>query len=280
MARPRKSTVDYFPHGAIEDTVVHMMEQVFGDKGYVFWFKLQERLCQTDGLCIDLNNPSERRYLLAKTGVDETKLGEMLRALADVGAVDRDVLELGKIWSQPLVDSVVDAFRRRTSLMPKHPITGVFGGKIELDESIRLQIEKKVNLNKNRKGNISSEPTDGTVLFRHYQEAFRAKYGVDSLEQRNGQNATTAKNLVEQLGLEEAKRLVTLYFEHNAPYVLEHKHPFWLIPKKAQQLLVKKPGKKIRVITNVEDLFKDPEPSQPSPVVAPETPSQSQGVQQ
>ena len=44
MARPRKQTVDYFPHYCKCGRTIFILENRFGNDGYAFWFKLLEIL--------------------------------------------------------------------------------------------------------------------------------------------------------------------------------------------------------------------------------------------
>ena len=67
MARPKKQTVDYFPHIANSGKTIFILENQFGNDGYAFWFKTLELLATTDGHVIDTGNPSEWEFLIAKT---------------------------------------------------------------------------------------------------------------------------------------------------------------------------------------------------------------------
>lgn len=44
MARPKKQTVDYFPHFVKGGRTIFILENKFGNDGYAFWFKLLEIL--------------------------------------------------------------------------------------------------------------------------------------------------------------------------------------------------------------------------------------------
>ena len=47
MARPKKQTVDYFPHIIKQGKTMTILENRFGNDGYAFWFKLLEILGST-----------------------------------------------------------------------------------------------------------------------------------------------------------------------------------------------------------------------------------------
>lgn len=49
MARPKKQTVDYFPHFVKGGRTIFILENKFGNDGYAFWFKLLEILGESEG---------------------------------------------------------------------------------------------------------------------------------------------------------------------------------------------------------------------------------------
>lgn len=121
MARPKKQTVDYYPHMAKSGKTLYIIENRWGNDGYAFFHKLLELLCSTDGHVIDYGNPAEKEFLLAKTHVnDETATG-ILNLLADLGKIDKALWESGLIWYQNLVDNIKDAYKKRTLPVPEKP---------------------------------------------------------------------------------------------------------------------------------------------------------------
>jgi len=66
MTRPRKNTVDYFPHLCRHGETIFILEERYGNDGYAAWFKLLEKLADTDNHFIDLNNPATAEYLRSK----------------------------------------------------------------------------------------------------------------------------------------------------------------------------------------------------------------------
>lgn len=66
MARPKKQTVDYFPHFVKGGRTIFILENKFGNDGYAFWFKLLEILGESEGHFYDCSNASNWEYLLAK----------------------------------------------------------------------------------------------------------------------------------------------------------------------------------------------------------------------
>ena len=125
MGRPRKQTVDYFPHFTSSDSKTKfILEQNWGNDGYAFWFKLLELLGRSDGHYYDCSKAADSKYLAALTRIDENTVKEILDTLADLGNIDRDLWEERKvIWCQNFVDNLQDVYSKRTAVIPKKPFT-------------------------------------------------------------------------------------------------------------------------------------------------------------
>lgn len=127
MARPKKQTVDYFPHIANSGKTIFILENQFGNDGYAFWFKTLELLATTDGHVIDTGNPSEWEFLIAKTLVSENTAREILNLLGKLEAIDNELLQVGILWCQNLVDNVSDVYKKRKVDLPVKPDKNSFG---------------------------------------------------------------------------------------------------------------------------------------------------------
>lgn len=127
MARPKKQTVDYFPHIANSGKTIFILENQFGNDGYAFWFKTLELLATTDGHVIDTRNPSEWEFLVAKTRVSDDKAREILNLLGKLEAIDNELLQVGILWCQNLVDNVSDVYKKRKVDLPTKPAPNSFG---------------------------------------------------------------------------------------------------------------------------------------------------------
>lgn len=123
MGRPRKQTVDYFPHDAdaSDKKTLYILESKFGNDGYAFWFKLLELLAKSEGHFYDVRNPAAWEFLLAKTHVKEDIGQRILNTLAELDAIDKELWGQKIIWSQNLVDNVADAYRNRKAEIPTKP---------------------------------------------------------------------------------------------------------------------------------------------------------------
>ena len=125
MGRPRKQTVDYFPHFTSSDSKTKfILEQNWGNDGYAFWFKLLELLGRSDGHYYDCSKAADSKYLAALTRIDEATVKEILDTLADLGNIDPELwTERKVIWCQNFVDNLQDVYSKRTAVIPKKPFT-------------------------------------------------------------------------------------------------------------------------------------------------------------
>lgn len=125
MGRPRKQTVDYFPHFVSTDSrTKFILEQGWGNDGYAFWFKLLELLGRSEGHYYDCSQPADKMYLVALTKVTEEQADAILDMLALRGNIDLELWQERKvIWCQSLVDNLQDVYSKRTVSAPLRPFT-------------------------------------------------------------------------------------------------------------------------------------------------------------
>lgn len=120
--RPKKQTVDYFPHYVKHGKTMEILERRFGFEGYAAWFKLLEQLGGADGHYIDCSDEFTWEFLTSKIHKKEDLARQILDLLAKLGAIDRDLwVENKVIWSQNFVDGIADAYRNRRSDIPAKP---------------------------------------------------------------------------------------------------------------------------------------------------------------
>ena len=122
MARPKKRTVDYFPHQCNHGKTMFILEQKYGNDGYAFWFKLLELLGTTEGHFLHLENSADWEFLQAKTRLYGDKCREILDLLARLDAIDRELWESHQVvWSQNFVDGIAPVYRNRGVETPSKP---------------------------------------------------------------------------------------------------------------------------------------------------------------
>lgn len=120
--RKSKHTVDYFPHYCRHGKTIEILEQRYGIEGYAFWFKLLERLADTDDHFLDCRNVVAWEYLQTKTRQSPEKCTEILNLLASLGAIDQDLwTNFQVIWSDNFIANVADVYRNRRVEIPTKP---------------------------------------------------------------------------------------------------------------------------------------------------------------
>lgn len=121
MARPKKQTVDYFPHIVSSGKTMYILESRFGNDGYALWFKVLELLGTSDGHVYNCRNSANWQFLLAKTNQSEERAREMLTLLAELDAIDTELWSINVIWSQNFVDNIADVYKNRKAKAPTKP---------------------------------------------------------------------------------------------------------------------------------------------------------------
>lgn len=105
--------------------------------------------------------------------------------------------------------------------------------------------EEKNRINKNRieqskldssqpQAVRSSKPTNGSLVWNAYSEAYEERYKVKPV--RNRTTNSQAKALSERLGVENACEVVRFYLTHNDSFFVRDQHPIGLCLSKAEAL--------------------------------------------
>jgi len=122
MGRPKKQTVDYFPHVCRHGKTMFILEQKYGNDGYAFWFKLLELLGDTEGHYIDCNNPAMWEFLQSKTRLPEDTCIEVLNLLSRLGSIDFELWQKRIIWSENFINGIAEVYRKRRAEIPLKPV--------------------------------------------------------------------------------------------------------------------------------------------------------------
>ena len=137
MARPKKNTVDYFPHDCHPNKELEIFINKHGNEGYAFYYRLFELLGVTPDHRYDCNKSVNYQYLLTKTGVKEDSFERLMISLVDFDIVNEKQWGKKMIWVQSFVDSVAEVYEKRITQLPTkegfrpenrgfRPKTGVF----------------------------------------------------------------------------------------------------------------------------------------------------------
>lgn len=123
MARPKKQNVDYFPHFCKGGRTIFILENMFGNDGYAFWFKILEILGDSDGHFYDCSNASSWTYLLARTHTDEELANKIMGVLINLGKIDAELWTKHRIiWVENFVRNLTEFYRRREENLPNKPV--------------------------------------------------------------------------------------------------------------------------------------------------------------
>jgi hypothetical protein len=122
VTRPRKQTVEWFPHSVTHGMTMFVLEERYGIGGYYFWFRLLEMLGTTEGHFIDFENPARRAFLQAYTKTDLEKCQEILDLLAELDAIDGNLWREKIIWSENFVKGVAPVYQNRRVETPLRPV--------------------------------------------------------------------------------------------------------------------------------------------------------------
>lgn len=122
MVRPRKQTVNYFPHRCTHRKSMFIIEQRWGNDGYAFWFKLLEMLGSAEGHYLRFESTADWEFLMAKTNLSEYKCKKILNLLSILNCIDGKLWDNYRVvWSDKFVDGIKDAYRNRVQEIPHKP---------------------------------------------------------------------------------------------------------------------------------------------------------------
>ncbi|MBN1663412.1 MAG: DUF4373 domain-containing protein [Deltaproteobacteria bacterium] len=121
MSRPRKQTIDYFPHHCQHGRILFILEKHFSNDGYAVFYKLLEQLGASEGHFLDFNQPDKWEYFTAITLLDEDIVTNILNKMSDIGVIDRELWQEKIVWAQFFVDDLEDVYSRRKIQKPDKP---------------------------------------------------------------------------------------------------------------------------------------------------------------
>ena len=122
MARPRRLTIDYFPHFVKCGRTIFILESKFGNDGYAFWFKLLEILGETEGHFYDCKTSTNWEYLLAKTRLNAEMAEQVIDALISLGKIDGELWTNNRvIWVANFVNNLIGVYKERRTALPLKP---------------------------------------------------------------------------------------------------------------------------------------------------------------
>jgi len=119
MARPKRHTVDYFPHDCHHPKEIEILINQFGNTGYAFYYRLLEVVGRTPNYTVDYSDTLSIEYLSTQTGTDAETINNIISLLVSLNVLDKEIWEQEKhIWCQSFVDSITDVYRKRKDYVP------------------------------------------------------------------------------------------------------------------------------------------------------------------
>lgn len=196
--RPKRQTVDFFPHYVKWGKTLQILESRYGNDGYAVWFKTLQILGDTEGhyFCagnteICAGNTEEWEFLLSKLRVSEDLAIEIYDLLARINTIDRDLWEKHRvIWCQNFVDGLNDVYRKRSISAPERPI---FSAEIPITDTENTQ-----RRGEERRGEKRREDNKGQKNQReiNYQEIIDLYHKLcPSLPKVRGLSVTRKKSI-------------------------------------------------------------------------------------
>ncbi|MCD7811931.1 MAG: DUF4373 domain-containing protein [Ruminococcus sp.] len=197
MGRPKKQTVDYFPHFVSAGSkTIFILEQNWGNDGYSFWFKLLELLGRSEGHYFDCSAAANEKYLIALMKVGADTANEILTTLAEIGNIDGELWTQHKIiWCQSFVDNLRDVYMRRSVDIPQRPFAA------PNDEKFRILPAKPTEDKELTKDDTEKKPKKRGRPKK--QETPKIKYAefVSMTEEEHGK-------LIKQYGADMTARMI------------------------------------------------------------------------
>lgn len=209
MSRKKKNTIDYFPHYIEAGKAMFILESKYKNDGYATWFKILERLGKSENHFIDLSDVKERMYLASKCHINNERLKEIINDLTELGKFDKYLWKKNIIWSQDLVDSIADVYKRRNVNMPTIKLICEHLGLICEQKYIRKGINVNINTqSKVKYSKVKYSKVNKTIYksFVFFNSKIFIDLWYDYLDMRR-KIRKPATQKAEQLGLKKLQEL-------------------------------------------------------------------------
>jgi hypothetical protein len=125
MARPLKKGLDYFPHDtdAMNDEKLEIMQLLYGNDGYAFYFKMLERIYRSADLLLDVSDAETRLVMIKKCNVDEERFDKMLATALRHGLFDQNAFdEFGVVTSKGVIKRSEMVTKKRENMRERYQI--------------------------------------------------------------------------------------------------------------------------------------------------------------
>ena len=93
MARPKRHTVDYFPHDCHHSKEIEILINKYGNTGYAFYYRLLEVIGKTFYYAVNYSDSISIQYLSSHTGTDVDTINEIITFLVELKVIDQEIWE-------------------------------------------------------------------------------------------------------------------------------------------------------------------------------------------
>jgi len=123
MSRPKKRTVDYFPHYVNHKKTIPLLKSKFGSDGYSVFFQTLEILGKNDGHFYDFSDEIDWLFFVSEMGVSEEKTLSILEFCVRLKAFDDKLFKNKIIWSDNFTDGLSNVYKKRSVSAPERPVS-------------------------------------------------------------------------------------------------------------------------------------------------------------
>jgi hypothetical protein len=117
-----KRTVSWFRHYCRHGDSLKIVEGLWKEKGFTCWFKLLERLGAAEGHTLNLEKDIKKFMLVwSESGLKPEQGREVMDLFADLEMIDPILYKHNIVYTQNLVDGVLEVYRNRKSPIPQKP---------------------------------------------------------------------------------------------------------------------------------------------------------------
>lgn len=99
MSRPYKGGLDYFQHDTKLEDNIKVLESLYEKDGYVFYFKLLEKIYYEDDQELDISIPEIKSVIVKDMFLDEKKFNDIMDTALKIGLFDKEKYKQGLITS-------------------------------------------------------------------------------------------------------------------------------------------------------------------------------------
>ena len=127
MARPKKNTIDYFPHDCVADKTVKIINAHFGNEGYAFYYKLFELLGRSENHFLHCGTEIDWQYLCTELSVESDKAERIIEFMVDLEIMNRSFWEEHKIiWSPAFCRMTETVYQKWKRPVPEPTVANKF----------------------------------------------------------------------------------------------------------------------------------------------------------